>query len=199
MVCWPWGKSASDWQESREPGSRGPGAARGEATGSRGRGEARTLEGRAFPAFGQRQQASERVPPSGDGAPPRLGGSSLARLEGPLRDGRVGMGASGWSCSIRAGAVFAARGCRGGRGGWLVGLSAGSEMQVAFKAAAREALPYELDPLSLAQIGAVSSLPRGRCESSRTLRNADSRVPQPWGAEAGFLVLRARGKVFFEH
>lgn len=54
--------------------------------------------------------------------PPRLGGSSLARLEGPLRDGRVGMGASGCSCSIRAGAVFAARGCRGGRGEWLAGL-----------------------------------------------------------------------------
>lgn len=122
MVCWPWGKSASDWQERREPGSPGPGAARGEATGSRGRGEARALEGRAFPAFGQRQRASERVPPSGGGVPPRLGGSSLARLEGPLRDGRVGMGASGCSCSIRAGAVFAARGCRGGRGEWLAGL-----------------------------------------------------------------------------
>ena len=85
----------------------------------------------------------------------------------------------------------------GGANGWLA--SAASGRQVAFKASAREALPYELDPFSLAEIRALSSLPRGRCESSQTFRNADSRVPQPWGAEAGFLVLRARGKVFFEH
>ena len=85
----------------------------------------------------------------------------------------------------------------GGADGWFA--SAGSGRRVAFKASAREALPYELDPFSLAQIRTLSSLPRGRCESSQTFRNADSRVPQPWGAEAGFLVLRARGKVFFEH
>ena len=63
----------------------------------------------------------------------------------------------------------------GGADGWLA--SAGSGRQVAFKASAREALPYELDPLSFAQIRAVRSLPRGRCESSQTFRNADSRVP----------------------